>query len=131
MEAEISLGEYLIILIGCGVGVYLFTKILNLLSIEDCGEVFLRMIALIALAFFSVPPTCLCSTGFKNNKKLCSFMSKFFLLLNFLNFMSLIYIFHISNRPKGADWHTLESSCSLGDSQGSEITFKTTPIILC
>lgn len=91
MEAEISFSEYLSIFVGCGTGVYLFMKMVPLLSIDGCGEIGFRVIALIALVFFAIPPLCLCSTGFKNNKRLCSFVSNFFLFVSGVDLLSIGY----------------------------------------
>lgn len=96
MEADISLVEYLSIFFGCGVAIYLFIKLMPLLSIEDCGEIGFRVIALISIFYFTVPPLSLCSTGFKNNKKLCSFVSKCFFAISIINLFSIIYIFSVS-----------------------------------
>jgi len=128
MEAEISISEYLSILIGCGVGVYLLTELLPLLILEGCGEIGIRLIGLIALAFFGIPPTCLCSTGFKNNRKLCSFVSTFFLILSFIDFLTILYIFNISKQAvQPSHWYELVSECSTSDSM---MAFSTTSIIL-
>ncbi|KAL4455754.1 hypothetical protein ABPG74_003164 [Tetrahymena malaccensis] len=128
MEADISLAEYLSIFFGCGTAVYLFIKLLPLLTIEDCGEIGFRGIALISIFYFSVPPLCLCSTGFKNNKKLCLFVSKFFFVISLINLLLIIYVFSVSYTTD--KWYKLESQCRNSE-QSYQINFQTTQIILC
>lgn len=90
-------------IVGCGVGVYLFAQLLPLMNVEECGEIGLRISALIALIFITIPPLSLCSTGFKNNKKLCNFVSKCFGLLSLANIFCLAYVLSISRNISADD----------------------------
>lgn len=134
-----SLCEYLSIFIGCGGGVYLFTKTLPLISIEGCGDIGWRLCALLAFAFFAIPPLCLCSTGFKNNRKLCGFVGNCFLILSALAVFCIFYAINVSettsteaSNNRGDFTSSLQSSCAKQSKDGNNgvVIFKTFPIIV-